>query len=343
MIVLENRLFYLDANHKLTLVHEEIPVPSPDEAVVKIMANGICGSDVHFYKDGRLGNFLVKEPYVPGHECSGVVCSVGANVGHVRVDDKVTIEPGIPCGRCDMCKTGRYNLCPRVRFLSEPGVNGTFCDYVAVRADMLHTLPAAMDFELGALAEPAAVAVHAMNLAGNVSGKTAAIFGAGPIGLITLMAFKAAGGGRAICVDISEARLAHASDMGADETILNKDADIENICDIAFETAGSPITTAQLFTAVRSGGRAVQVGWPSGNIVPMDIARFMEKEIAYMGLNRYANAYPAAIAWLADGRIDGKKLITHRFPFEQTPEAFEFTASHRDEVVKTIVKSAHLL
>jgi L-iditol 2-dehydrogenase len=196
-----------------------------------------------------------------------------------------------------------------------------------------------MGFDTGALAEPAAVAVHAMNLAGNVSGRTAAILGAGPIGLITLMAFKAAGGARAICVDINEARLACASSMGADETILNKDCKLTNICDIAFETAGSPVTTAQLFAAVRPGGRAVQVGWPSGNIVPMDIAGLMEKEITYSGLNRYANAYPAAIAWLADGRIDGRKLITHRFPFAQTPEAFEFTAANPNLVIKTIVSN----
>ena len=332
-----NRCYYLDKEHNLTLLEKPIPVPGADEAVIRIMANGICGSDVHFYKDGRLGNFLVQEPYIPGHECSGMVYSVGKAVTGFQVGDRVTIEPGIPCGRCGTCKSGRYNLCPHVVFLSEPGINGTFCDYVAVRADMLYPLPEGMSFELGALVEPTAVAVHGMSMAGNLRGKTAAIFGAGPIGLITMLAFKAAGGGRAVCIDINETRLNRAKSLGADDIVVNRDADLRNCCDIAFETAGSPLTTALLFTAVRPGGYAVQIGWPAGNVVNMNIADFMEKEITYSGLNRYANAYPAAIAWLADGRIPGGELITNRFPFIQTPEAFAFTAENPDRVVKTMV------
>lgn len=332
-----NRCFYLDAQHTLTRREEPIPTPGPDEAVVRIRANGICGSDVHFFRDGRLGNFLVTEPYIPGHECSGEVHAVGAQVDAVKVGDAVTIEPGIPCGRCDTCKSGRYNLCPQVRFLSEPGVNGTFCDYVAVRADMLHRLPSSMDLELGALVEPAAVAVHGVNMAGNLYGKTGAIFGAGPIGLLTMLAFQAAGGGRAICIDINEARLQRAKELGADEVIRNRDVDLTDICDVSFETAGSPITTAQLFAATRPAGHVVQIGWPTGNVVPMDIALLMEKELTYAGLNRYANVYPAAIAWLADGRIPGERLFTHRRGFEEIPEAFAYTAEHPDEVVKMLV------
>lgn len=333
-----NRCFYLDRDHRFTLREEPLPTPAPDEAVVRIMANGICGSDVHFYKDGRLGNFVVDQPYVPGHECSGVVHSVGAAVRGIAPGDRVTIEPGIPCGRCQACKSGRYNLCPQVVFLSAPGTNGTFCDYVSVRADMLFRLPDGMDYELGALVEPAAVAVHGISMAGDVRGRDGLIFGAGPIGLITMLAFKAAGGGRAICVDINDTRLARAKELGADAVLDNRtQPDLANICDVAFETAGAPITTAQLFTAARPGGYAVQIGWPTGNVVPMNIADFMEKEITYRGLNRYANAYPAAITWLCDGRIPGEKLITHRMPFTQTAEAFAFTAQHPDEVVKMMV------
>ncbi|MDR1536473.1 MAG: alcohol dehydrogenase catalytic domain-containing protein [Clostridiales bacterium] len=334
---MKNRCFYLDSQHHFTMKEESVPVPATDEAVVLIRANGICGSDIHFFKDGRLGNFVVTQPYVPGHECSGEVYSVGSNAGEIHLGDFVAIEPGIPCGYCGTCKSGRYNLCPNVTFLSEPGVNGTFCDYVKVRSDMLHPLRKGMDFELGALAEPVAVAAHAMSLAGKLHGKTGAVFGAGPIGLLTMLAFKASGGGRAICIDINERRLMRAKELGADEVILNCDADLKNICDVSFETAGSPITTAQLFAATRTGGHAVQIGWPAGNVVPMDISALMEKEITYSGLNRYANAFPVAIAWLADGRIPGKLLITHHQAFEQTPQAFSFTADHPNEVVKMMV------
>jgi len=217
-------------------------------------------------------------------------------------------------------------------------VNGTFRDYVAVRADMLYVLPDGMSFELGALIEPAAVAVHGVGMAGDIRGKTGLILGAGPIGLITMLAYKAAGGGRVLCVDINDTRLSRAKDLGADEALNNLERpDLANVCDIAFETAGSPVTTAQLFTAVRPGGCAVQIGWPAGSVVQMNIADFMVKEITYRGLNRYANAYPAAIAWLADGRIPGEKLITHRMPFERTAEAFAFTAEHPDQIIKMMV------
>ncbi|HBP38209.1 MAG TPA: alcohol dehydrogenase, partial [Clostridiales bacterium] len=120
-----NRCLYLDDQHQLTLRHEPVPVPAADEVLVRIMANGICGSDVHFYKEGRLGNFVVTKPYIPGHEASGQIVALGSAVTGKAVGDKVVIEPGIPCGCCAWCRSGRYNLCPSVVFLSAPPVNGT--------------------------------------------------------------------------------------------------------------------------------------------------------------------------------------------------------------------------
>jgi L-iditol 2-dehydrogenase len=333
-----NRCFYLDGEHRLTLREEAVPVPAPDEALIHIRANGICGSDVHFFHEGRLGNFVVQAPYIPGHECSGEIAALGSAVQGLSMGQWVTIEPGIPCGRCETCKSGRYNLCPRVRFLSEPGVNGTFCDYVTVRADMVYPLPKGLSLEQGALAEPLAVAVHGVNLAGAVRGKTAAILGTGPIGLMTMLAFKAAGGGPALCFDINPTRLARAKALGANAAYDNRESgDLRNICEVAFETAGSPATTAQLFDVVRPGGVAVQIGWPSKNKVEINIANCIEKEITYRGLNRYASAFPTALTWLAEGRVPGEKLISHRHPFAQTPDAFRFTAGHPDEVIKMMV------
>ena len=340
-IDVRNRCAYLDRNHKINIISEDMPEIGADQVLVNIVANGICGSDVHFYREGRLGNYVVEEPYIPGHECSGIICGVGGEAAGWKEGDRVVIEPGIPCGRCEMCRTGRYNQCRSVVFLSEPGTNGTFCDYVAVRYDAVYKIPDHLEMDIAALAEPAAVAVHAVNRCGGVAGKTGVILGAGPIGLLTIQAFKAAGGAKVIAADINEKRLQLAGRLGADEVIdlSRSDANLENLGECVIETAGSPKTTEQLYRIAKSAGVVVQVGWPKGNIVPMDIACFIEKELDYRAVNRYANAFPTALAWLADGRINGKMMITHRFDFEETEEAFRFTAANPSEVIKTIVSN----
>jgi len=336
----KNRCMYLNAEHEFTMKECDIPVPAEDEVLIKIAANGICGSDIHFYAEGRLGNFVVTVPYIPGHEAAGSIAGFGSSVKCFNIGDKVAIEPGIPCGRCSYCLSGRYNLCPSVTFLSAPPVNGTFCDYVCVRSDFVYRIPDDMPMEYAAMIEPAAVAVHSVNRAGFINGKDGLIFGAGPIGLLTLQAFKAAGGGRVICVDIMDNRLKLAEELGADEVINPKcGKDISNLADVVFETAGSPVTTAQLFSAARTGATVVQVGWPAGNIVKMNIADFLDKELNYVGVNRYANAYPAAIRYISDGRINVKPLITHIFDFDKTPEAFRFAKENPDKVIKVVVKN----
>jgi L-iditol 2-dehydrogenase len=331
---------YLDASHQFTKRECEIPEPAQDEVLIKIAANGICGSDIHFYSEGRLGNFVVSKPYIPGHEASGTVVATGSGVKRFSTGEKVVIEPGIPCGRCTVCMSGRYNLCPDVVFLSAPPINGTFCDYICVRSDFVFSVPENMSLEHAALVEPAAVAVHSVNRAGALNGKTGLVFGAGPIGLLTLQAFKAAGGGRVICVDIMDNRLEIAAKLGADEVINPKNAPkLENLADVVFETAGSTVTTAQLFTAARVGASVVQVGWPVGNHVNMNIADLLDKELTYTGVNRYANAYPPAIQYICDGRIDVKPLITHTFDFEDTPHAFQFAKENPDKVIKVVIKN----
>ncbi len=327
-----NRCLYLDQHHQLTLVSEAIPKPKPDEVLVAIKANGICGSDIHFFKEGRLGNFVVDRPYIPGHEASGEIAACGHLVKHVSPGDKVVLEPGIPCGRCSVCRGGRYNLCPDVIFLSAPPVNGTFCDYLTIRADAVFKMPDHLSFADAAMAEPAAVAIHAVNRASFSPGASALIVGAGPIGLMTLQAFMAAGGGQADCLDLQEKRLAVADGLGAGRF----DAGSSNRYDVVFDTSGSAKACAALFSHARPGACVVQVGWPAGNDVTMNIADFIEKELDYVGVNRYANAFPTAIQWLADGRIKTKPLLTHTFTLEEAPEAFK-KASESVDVIKAIV------
>lgn len=329
----KNRRLFLDADHRLSLVEEPIPEPGPGEVLVRIMANGICGSDIHFYKDGRLGNFVVTRPYIPGHESSGKIAALGAGVRGLSIGEPVVIEPGIPCGHCEYCRGGRYNLCPDVVFLSAPPVDGTFCDYIVVRADAALPMPAGLTYRAAAMVEPAAVAVHAVNRARFVPGATALVVGAGPIGLLVLQAFHAAGGGPAWCSDLQEKRLKLAEDLGG----LRWPGAEQRTVDVVFDTTGSAKACATLFQAARPGGCVVQVGWPAGNMVTMNIADFIERELDYVGVNRYANAFPAAMQWIADGRIRVESLITHEFSLDQAAEAFRFTADNPSEVIKTVV------
>ncbi len=331
----KNRKAYLDKEHNFTIREEDVPEPECLEVLVQIKANGICGSDVHFFKEGKLGNFIVTKPYVPGHECSGVVAAVGSGVKGFREGDAVTIEPGIPCGKCSLCRDGRYNLCPDVVFLSAPPVDGTFCDYVCVPYDMVFKIPEGLPFDEAAMIEPAAVAVQAVKRAVFPKGASGTVIGAGPIGLLTMQAFKAAGGGSVTCVDTNRFRLDFAKRLGAD-AVYNPTFIIPKT-DVAFETAGADKATESLFSYLNPGGCAVQVGWPRSNHVPMDIARFIEKELTYVSVNRYANAYPAAIRWISDGRIKVKEMITHRFNLDDVSEAFSFTAENQSVVIKTVV------
>lgn len=337
----QNRCLYLDSEHHLTIKNEIIPIPAPGQVLIKIASNGICGSDVHFYHEGRLGNFVVTTPYIPGHEASGTIESCGPDTSLFQIGDRVVIEPGITCGHCHNCKIGRYNLCPDVVFLSAPPINGTFCDYIAVNENFVFPIPDSLSLAHAALAEPVAVAIHAVNRGKFRAGDTGIIVGAGPIGLLTLQAFKAAGGGRAICIDPIEQRLEIAKKLGADEVLVPvKDAPpVENAGDVVFETAGNAAATAQLFKMARHGGRVVQVGWPNGNTVNLDVALMMDKELDYSGVNRYANVFDTAVTWLSDGRINADAIITQRYPFDCAAEAFEWALKHPRETIKVVVEN----
>jgi L-iditol 2-dehydrogenase len=326
----------------------EVPEPRDDEVLIKIAANGICGSDVHFYLEGKLGPFVVDRPYIPGHEASGTIEKVGTEVRNVAPGDRVVLEPGIPCRRCRLCKQGRYNLCPDVVFLSAPPVNGTFAQYVAVPWDFVYPIPDSLEFEQAALIEPAAVGVHAANRAGITAGMSVTILGLGPIGLIALQCARAFGATDIVAVDIEPSRLEFAQSLGATTVIDARREDTVQAVrraakgegtDVVLETAGSVTTTQQTVQVAGRGGVVVQVGWPEDNVLPYDIAAVMEKELDIRGLNRYANAYAQAIDLTASGRLDLRSLITHRFPFEQVADAFAFVSRRESGVIKTVVAS----
>ncbi|ODS36527.1 MAG: alcohol dehydrogenase [Candidatus Altiarchaeales archaeon WOR_SM1_79] len=330
------------------------PKPKLHEVLVQMRRVGVCASDIHYFNHGRIGDFVVKDPLILGHESAGVVLEVGSAVTRFQPGDRVTVEPGYTCRRCHYCKTGRYNLCPDVTFLATPPIDGAFCEAIVWPEDFLFSLPDGMNFEEGAMMEPLSVGLWAVKRGGVVPGHTVAIFGAGPIGLATLQAAKIAGATTLIAIDLSSFRLEHARRLGATFIInANKQDPIKCIreiasettgftyehsgTDVAFETAGALAATRAAMAAARPGGVVMLVGLPPDPLVELDIVSAASKEIDIRGQFRYANCYPRAIALTAAERVDMKSLVTHHFPLSQTSEALRFADKAKSEALKVMV------
>ena len=200
----------------IRLEQTDVPKPDPHQVLLKMDSVGICGSDVHYWTHGAIGDFIVRAPMVLGHEAAGVVTEVGEAVSHLKAGDRVAIEPGVPCRMCSLCKTGVYNLCPDMQFCATPPVHGNLCKYYVHAADFCYKLPDSLSLEEGALMEPLAVGVHACRRAGVCIGKRVLICGAGPIGLVNLLTAKAMGASEVVITDIAENRLEVAKSLGAD-------------------------------------------------------------------------------------------------------------------------------
>ena len=323
------------------------PQPRPDEVLVRITTNGLCGSDIHFYERGQLGPFRVTSPYIPGHEACGVVVRAAESLNGPSAGQRVAIEPGVPCRRCEMCKSGRYNLCPNVVFMSAPPVNGTFAEYAVVAADFAHPVPDAVDDEAAAFVEPVSVGVQACNRARLHAGDTIAVLGAGPIGLVTLLVARSYGATQAFVVDLLDNRLTLAGSLGAVAINASRSDPVEAITeltrgrgvDVVFDTSGSSAACKLTPHLARRGGVVTLVGWPETSSVDFPIEVILEKELDVRGVNRYANTFPTALALLASGMLKIEPLISHRFPFTQVVEAFEFAATNRSETIKVMVRN----
>ncbi len=340
------KVVYLTEPGNMEIKEEDIPELRKGCALVKIEYNGICGSDVHFYKDGRVGDCVLQEPFVLGHEVAGTVMEVADDVTGLKPGDRVALEPGYGCGRCEYCKTGRYNLCPDVKFFAAPPVRGALQEYVVHPADMCFRLPDHVSTMEGALVEPLAVGLHAASLGEVTLGQSVVILGAGCIGLVTMLAARARGAADIIVVDLHEKRLAYARKMGASHTVradgIDVAARVEEILgggpDVVFETAGSPVTIAQTAYMVKRGGTVVLVGMASQSEVNYNFFQLMEKEAIVKCVFRYRNLYPKAIAAIASGSINVRQIVTHEFELKEAGSAFETVVRDAQDVVKGIIK-----
>jgi L-iditol 2-dehydrogenase len=331
----------------LTMEERSRPEPGPGEVLVRVRVVGVCGSDVHYYTHGRIGPFVVERPLILGHEMAGVIAALGPGVTTRSVGQRVAVEPGVPDRVCEFCRAGRYNLCPNVQFMATPPVDGAFTEFVVMPADFVYPLPDHVTLEEGAMIEPLSVGVYAVHRSGLRAGQDAVVLGAGPIGLVTLQVARAAGAGAITVVDLDAHRLEVAAAMGATAVVNAAQEDPQERMreptngrgvDIVFEAAGSPKTAAMAVHLARRGGRVAMIGLPPEDNFPYPLVTAMAKEVDIITVFRYANVYPAAIALVAERRVDVKGLITHRFPLEEAERALQLSDRREDGVVKALVE-----
>lgn len=299
---------------------EERPEPTagPGEVLVEVGAVGICGSDVHYYEHGRIGDHVVTGPMVIGHEAAGVVVAVGDGVDAARVGQLVALEPGIPDFTCDECLRGHYNLCPNVRFFATPPVDGAITHLVVVPSAFAHRAPEGLSDEQAAMAEPVSVGVWACRKAGVTVGDRVLVTGAGPIGLFAAQVSRCFGAGRVVLTDTNEYRLGVARELGF--SVHDARGEVPGDYDVLLECSGAAPAFVDGMHRLTPGGRAVLVGMGS-DTVPLDVAVLQSRELTVGGIFRYANTYADALQLIASGQVDVSRVITHHFGLRETEDA----------------------
>ncbi len=343
---MKNKAIFMQGTNKMVWKDVEVPKLDKNDVLIKIRSVGICGSDQHYYQEGKIGDFLVEGDFILGHEAAGEVVEIGKDVKTLKPGDRVALEPGVTCGICEYCKSGKYNLCEEVEFFATPPYDGVFQNYVSHPEDMCFKIPDDMTYLEGAMVEPLAVGLHA-NSQGKVElGDTVVIFGTGCIGLSTLVASKARGASNIIVVDMMKKRLDKALELGANHAINAREKDaIEEImkitnsrgADVVIETAGAIPTVQESVELVKRGGTIVLVGMAPKDEIEFNFAKLMGKEAQIKTVFRYRNLYPIAINSISNGSIDVASIVSHEYDFEDTLEAMEYTIKNPDKVIKTVI------
>jgi L-iditol 2-dehydrogenase len=323
------------------------PTAGPGQVVVRIEAVGVCGSDLHYYLDGHIGDTVATEPLVLGHEFAGTISEIGFGVRGLTIGQRVAVDPAIPCGHCEFCLEGNPNTCPDVRFCGTPPTDGAFQSTIAWPADLVFPLPDSIDAASGAVLEALGVAIHAVDLGKIRLAQRVAVFGCGPIGIMIAKLAKLSGAVEVYGSDVNPKRLAAASDYALDVAI---DARAEDAVarvreltggrgvDVAFETAGVLETPQQCVDAVKPAGTVVVVGICPEDRIPIKSTAARRKGVTIKLCRRMKHVYPRAIDLVSHGLLDLAPLITHRYPLERTADAFADVARPDTAVVKAVVE-----
>jgi D-xylulose reductase len=340
----------LEQAEKITLRDIEMPplVVGPRDVKIKIHTVGICGSDIHYFKHGKIGPFVVEAPMILGHEASGIVAEIGAEVGHLKVGDRVCMEPGVPQFDSAATMRGLYNLDPAVRFWATPPIHGCLTPYVVHPAAFTFKLPDNVSFAEGAIIEPLSIGLQAAKKAVIKPGDVAVVIGAGTIGAMNVLAALAGGASRVILADLVPEKLALFASNAAVISVDIRSQDLTTVvqettsgwgADIVFEASGSMRAYDNIVDLLCPNGCLVLVGMPPDK-VPLDIVAIQAKEIRIESVFRYANIFPRAIALLGSGKIDVKPFISRTFKFEDGVRAFEEAASAKPHDIKIQIELA---
>jgi L-iditol 2-dehydrogenase len=336
----------LTAQREFRLAQQTIEDPGPGEVQVRVDAVGICGSDVHSYSEGAIGDTPCQYPMVLGHEPAGTVLKTGPGVTGWSPGDRAALEPAIYCYHCEFCRAGRHNICANIRFLSNPGLPGFFREFVNLPAVNLLAIPPTLSMELATVVEPLAVAMHSMQFAAVQPGETVAVFGTGPIGLLTIACLKVAGAGRIFAVEPVPHRGEMARHMGADAVLdpaagntarqIAADTGGRGV-DCAIDCAAKEHTTNGAINAARNGGRVVLTGIHSAALVPFEVSPMRRKELAIFNVRRSNTEAHAALALLLEKTAWFAPIVTHQRPLDQIAQAFSIAEHYSDGVGKLIV------
>lgn len=343
---MSNKTFYMTDLEKIDAGEAPMPKIGADDVLIQVRSVGICGSDLHYYRSGSIGDFKAEFPFILGHEAAGIVQDVGENVTTLKKGDRVCMEPGVPCMKCEECLSGHYNLCRDVRFWATPPYDGVLSEYVAHPAAFTFKIPDNMSFTEGALVEPLAIGLHGCNMGGVKLGQTVAIMGAGCIGLVTLLAAKAYGATRIIVGDVLDKRLEKARDLGAVTVNTAREdfnAEVMQLtdgrgADVCIDCAGFSETVNTCLESAKPAGTVIIVGLGQDRVDGFNTGIMSTKELTVKSIFRYRNLFPTAINAIAGGRIDVNAIVSHRFTFDDTINAF--ATCHKDirNVVKGVIE-----
>lgn len=313
----------------------DVPILEAEQVLIEIAAVGVCGSDVHYFDHGRIGDFVVASPMILGHEASGTITAVGTAVDLSRVGERVSIEPQRSCRSCEQCKRGRYNLCPNIEFYATPPIDGAFAKFAAIEQDFAHPIPDSVTFEAAALCEPLSVGIWANRKAQVTLGTSVLIAGAGPIGILIAQTARAFGAARIVVSDPAPERRAIARRFGATEVLdptVNRVA-LEPV-DVFIDASGNGRAVSDGILNVKRAGRVVLVGMGAPSM-ELPVGRIQNYEILVTGVFRYANTWPEAIDLVDRGVVDLDNMVSGRFELNDVEEALDSAKS--PSTIKTLV------
>ncbi|HEY9263285.1 MAG TPA: NAD(P)-dependent alcohol dehydrogenase [Mycobacterium sp.] len=308
---------------RIDMEHRPIPSPASGDVLVQVSSVGVCGSDTHYYRHGRVGSFVVDAPLILGHEAAGTIVAVGDGVPASRIGQRVSIEPQHPDPDTAETRSGRYNLCPHMRFFATPPVDGALCDYVTIGAAFAHPVPDTISDDAAALCEPLSVGIAAVRKAGVTGGSRVLIAGAGPIGIVVAQVARAYGATEIIVSDLDESRRQRARDFGATTVFDPTVDDVSELgVDAFIDASGAPAAVTGGIQAVRPAGHVVLVG-SGAETMPLPTQLIQNRELVLTGVFRYANTWPTAIALVEHGLVDLDAMVTGRFPLEKAADALD--------------------